>query len=43
MYVGHIIDSDLTHWGKMLHIYGSNLNIIVSGNGLSPGQRQVVI
>ena len=32
----------LTYWGRVTHICGK-LTIIVSGNGLSPGRRQVII
>ena len=34
---------DLTHWGRETHIYVSNLTIIGSDNGLSPGRRQAII
>ena len=30
----------LTHWGRVTHIYVSNLTIIVSDNDLPPGRRQ---
>ena len=33
----------LTHWGRATHICVSNLTIIASDNGLSPGQRQAII
>ena len=33
----------LTHWGWMTHICVSNLTIIGSDNGLSPGRRQAII
>ena len=33
----------LTHWGPVTHIYVSNLTIIGSDNGLSPGRRQAII
>ena len=33
----------LTHWGRVTHICVSELTIIGSDNGLSPGQRQVII
>ena len=33
----------LTHWGRVTHICISNLTIIGSDNGLSPGQRQAII
>ena len=33
----------LTHWGRVTHICVSKLNIIGSGNGLSPGWSQAII
>ena len=33
----------LTHWGQVMHICISNLTIIGSDNGLSPGRRQAII
>ena len=33
----------LTHWGRVTHIYISNLTIIGSDNGLSPGWHQAII
>ena len=33
----------LTHWGRVAHICISNLTIIGSDNGLSPGRRQAII
>ena len=33
----------LTHWGWVTHIYVSELPIIGSDNGLSPGRRQAII
>ena len=33
----------LTHWGRVTHICVGNPIIIVSDNGLSPGQRQAII
>ena len=33
----------LTHWGSLTHICISELNIIDSDNGLSPGRRQAII
>ena len=33
----------LTHWGRVTHICVSNLTIITSDNGLSPGRRQAII
>ena len=35
--------NDLTHWGRVTHICVSNLIIIGSDNGLSPGRRQAII
>ena len=35
--------SNLTHWGRVTHRYVCNLIIIVSDNGLSPGQRRAII
>ena len=34
---------DLTHWGRVTHICVSELTIIGSDNGLSPGRRQAII
>ena len=33
----------LTHWGRVTHICVSDLTIIGSDNGLSPGRRQTII
>ena len=33
----------LTHWGRVTHICVSELTIIASDNGLSPGRRQAII
>ena len=33
----------LTHWGPVTHICVSDLTIIGSDNGLSPGRRQVIM
>ena len=33
----------LTHWGRVTHICVSNITIIGSDNGLSPGWRQAII
>ena len=33
----------LTHWGRVTHICVSELTIIDSDNGLSPGRRQAII
>ena len=41
----HTLDSPsllLTHWGRVMHICLSNLTIIGSDNGLSPGRRQAI-
>ena len=38
---GHI--SRLTHWGRVTHISVTDLTIIGSDNGLSPGPRQAII
>ena len=34
---------ELTHWGRVTHIYVSKLTIIGSDNGLLPGRRQAII
>ena len=34
---------ELTNWGRVTHICVSNLTIIGSDNGLSPGRRQAII
>ena len=36
-------EKTLTHWGRVMHICTSNLTIIGSDNGLSPGRRHVII
>ena len=36
-------NQSLTHWGRATHICVSNLTIIASDNGLSPGRRQAII
>ena len=33
----------LTHWGRVKHMCVSELTIIGSDNGLSPGRRQAII
>ena len=33
----------VTHWGRVTHIYVSNLTITGSDNGLSPDRRQAII
>ena len=35
--------SSLSHWGRVMHIFFSNLTIIGSDNGLLPGRRQAII
>ena len=37
------MENMLTHWGRVTHICVSNLTIIGSDNGLSPGRRQAII
>ena len=39
-YLGY---SHITHWGRVTHICVSQLTIIGSDNGLSPGRRQAII
>ena len=41
----HLIAQEyiLTHWGRVTHICVSELTIIGSDNGLSPGRRQAII
>ena len=34
---------ELTHSGRVTHIWVSKLTIIISDNGLSPGRRQAII
>ena len=36
-------NSLITHWGRVTHICVSDLTIIGSDNGLSPGRRQAII
>ena len=38
-----LLQSCLTHWGRVTHICVSKLTIIASDNGLSPGRRQAII
>ena len=40
---GWCMDDMLTHWGRVTHICVSELPIIGSDNGLSPGRRQAII
>ena len=35
--------NELTHWGRVTHIYVSNLTVIGSDNDLSPDRRQAII
>ena len=42
-FLGHAMPLHLTHWGRVTHICVSNLTIIVSDNGLSPGRCQAII
>ena len=37
-----LLHTQLTHWGRVTHICVSNLTIIGSDNGLSPGRRQAI-
>ena len=37
------VTRQFTHWGRVTHIYVSDLTIIGSDNGLSPGRRQAII
>ena len=39
----NMIHATLTHWGRVTHICVSNLTIIASDNGLSPGGREAII
>ena len=39
----HCFHLTLTHWGRVTHICISNLAIIGSDSGLSPGRRQAII
>ena len=39
----HAFWMGLTHWGRVTHICASDLTIIGSDNGLSPGRRQAII
>ena len=41
--LGGAYEHRLTHWGRVTHICVSDLTIIGSDNGLSPGQRQAII
>ena len=38
-----MLDPDLCHWGRLMHLCVSKLTIIGSDNGLSPGRRQAII
>ena len=35
--------SSLPHWGRVMHIWVSNLTVTGSDIGLSPGRRQAII
>ena len=35
--------TELTHWGRVMHICVNKLTIIYSNNGLSPDRRQAII
>ena len=39
----HKTKGNLTHWGRVMHIWVNKLTIIGSDNGLSPGLRQAII
>ena len=39
----HVEQSELTHWGWVMHICVSDLTLIDSDNGLPPGRRQAII
>ena len=36
-------ENNLTHWGRVTHIFVSKLTTIDSGNGLSPGRHQAIV
>ena len=38
-----LIAHQLTHWGRVTHIWAGKLTNIGSDNGLSPGRRQAII
>ena len=38
-----LVDSWLTHWGRVTYIYVRKLTVIGSDNGLSPGRHQAII
>ena len=40
---GAWMGANLTHWGRVTHVYASKLPIIGSDIGLSPGRRQAII
>ena len=42
-YSKELTTSALTHWGRVMHIFISNLTIIGSDNGLSPARCQAII
>ena len=39
----YLFYTELTHWGRVTHICVSEIMIIGSDNGLSPGRRQAII
>ena len=39
----YLINSYLTHWGRVAHICVRSLTVIASDNGLSPGRRQAIV
>ena len=39
----HLLQGQLTHWGRVMHTYVSKQTIIGLDNGLSPGWRQAII
>ena len=38
----NVCTRDALHWGRVTHIFVSNLTIIASDNGWSPGRRQAI-
>ena len=43
MHISGVTPLDLTHWGRVMHIYVVNLMIIGHNNNLLPGRRQAII
>ena len=41
--LAQIFVNELSHWGRVMHIYVSKQTIIGSDNGLLPEQRQAII